>query len=77
MTWDRDEDNKGLLPKFHDRLLPAASRVDLRLAKRWRTGGGTKAEAALTVQALDGDHFESRMGFLFQRRTFLSLRLEH
>jgi len=77
MTWDRDEDDRTLQPQLHDRLLPAASRVDLRLAKRWRTGGGSKAEAALTVQALDGDHFESRRGFLFQRRAFLTLRLEH
>ena len=57
-------------------MLPAASRVDLRLAKRWRTGG-RKAEVALTVQALDGAHLESRRDFLFERRAFLTLRLEH
>ncbi len=69
MSWDRDEVN-------HNRLLPAASRVDLQLAKRWRTGG-SKAEAALTVQALDGSHLESRRDFMFERRAFLTLRLEH
>ena len=69
MSWDKDDVD-------HDRMLPAASRVDLRLAKRWRTGG-RKAEVALTVQALDGAHLESRRDFLFERRAFLTLRLEH
>ncbi|MDD2728139.1 TonB-dependent siderophore receptor [Malikia sp.] len=68
MTWDRDE-------RDHDRLLPAASRIDLRLAKHWRIGS-KKAEAALTVQALDGDHLDTRQSFQFQRRAFLTLRLE-
>lgn len=69
MSWERGS-------QVPDRLLPAASRLDLRLAKHWRVGR-SKAEAALTVQALDGDHFDTRQSFQFQRRAFLTLRLEH
>ena len=69
MTWDRDVMSR-------DRLLPAESRVDLLLAKHWRIGG-SKAEAAFTVQALDGDYFDTRQSFRFKRRAFLTLRLEH
>ncbi len=68
MTWDQDD-------RSHDRLLPAASRVDLRLAKAWRVNG-RKVESALTLQALDGAHADSRNSFLFQRRAFLTLKLE-
>lgn len=67
MTWDKDT---------IDRMLPAASRVDLRLARNWRFDG-RKAELALTVQALNGEQQESRTDFLFKRRTFLTLKLEH
>ena len=69
MTWGKDDDS-------HVRMLPAANRVDLRLARNWRFDG-RKAELALTVQALNGDQFESRTDFLFKRRTFLTLKLEH
>ena len=69
MTWSRDD-------ATHIWLLPATSRVDLRLAKPWRIGG-KKAELALTVQALDGAQPESRTDFLFKRRAFVTLKLEN
>ena len=56
--------------------IPGLSRVDLRLAQHWRIGS-SKAEAALTVQALNGDQIDSRPEYAFQRRAFLTLRLEH
>lgn len=57
--------------------LPSARRLDLRLARPMRLGG-SKAEVALTLQALNGDQLESRLGagYQFQRRAFLTLRLE-
>ena len=67
MSWDQSID---------DRMLPPASRVDLRLARLWRTDG-RKTELALMVQALNGDQFESRQYFQFRRRAFLTLKLEH
>ena len=69
MTWAKDEPT-------HIRLLPAASRIDLRLARPWRIEG-KKAELALTVQALNGTQLESRTDFLFQRRVFVTLKLEN
>jgi iron complex outermembrane recepter protein len=68
MTWDQ-------YYKGDDRILPAASRVDLRLARPWRLNG-SKGEWAFTVQALDGGQAESRVDFLFRRRAFLTLKLE-
>ena len=67
MTWDRD---------FKAGILSAASRTDLRLARRW-SSGGHKSELAFTVQALDGDVSESRQNMIFKRRAFLTLKLEH
>jgi iron complex outermembrane receptor protein len=59
--------------------LPSARRLDLRLAHPWRLESGSKAEVALTLQSLNGDQTESRLagGYQFQRRAFLTLRLEH
>lgn len=65
--------------------LPSARRLDLRLARPWRLEGGRKAEVALTLQSLNGDQieFNSRLSgnrqyqYQFERRAFLSLRLEH
>ena len=58
------------------RQLPAARRVDLRLARPWRLGA-SKAELALTVQALNGDQIEGYPDYRFQRRVFVTLKLEH
>lgn len=65
MTWRGDEDE---LPRTH--------RLDLRLAYPFRVGS-TRAEAALTVQAANGDQveFQPTEGFIFKRRAFASLRL--
>lgn len=54
------------------------NRLDLRLAKDWETGDG-KIEAALVIQSLLGEEFESFAGFLydqqyFKRRGYLSLK---
>lgn len=65
--------------------LPSARRLDLRLAHPWRLEGGRKAEVALTLQSLNGDQLEfnsSTSGskpyqYQFERRAFLTLRLEH
>ena len=54
-------------------------------ARPWRLEGGRKAEVALTLQSLNGDQieFNSRGNggqqylYQFERRAFLSLRLEH
>ena len=67
MTWDKDT---------IDRMLPAASRVDLRLARNWRFDG-RKAELALTVQALNGDQIDGNASYQFKRRAFLTLKLEN
>jgi iron complex outermembrane receptor protein len=67
MTWGKGS---------RDRLLPAASRVDLRLARPWRFHG-SKAEWALTVQALNGGYAENDVDNIFQRRTFLTFKVEH
>lgn len=56
--------------------IPDLTRIDLRLAQRWRIGS-SKAEAAFTVQALNGKQVESRTAYAFARRAFLTLRLEH
>lgn len=64
MTWDTDM-----------RVLPGTSRLDLRLAHPWRFGS-TKAETAVTLQALNGDQVEGYQDYLFKRRAFLTLKLE-
>lgn len=56
------------------------NRLDLRLAKDWTTGDG-KIEAALVIQSLLGEEFESFAGALydqqyFTRRGYLSLKYE-
>ncbi len=58
--------------------LPSARRLDLRLSHPWRLESGRKAEVALTLQSLNGDQIESRLGggYQFERRVFLTLRLE-
>ncbi len=65
--------------------LPSARRLDLRLAHPWRLEGGRKAELALTLQSLNGNQIEfdslrnvgPNYRYQFERRAFLSLRLEH
>lgn len=54
------------------------NRLDLRLAKDWKTSDG-RIEAALVLQSLLGEEFESFAGFLygqqyFKRRGYLSLK---
>lgn len=56
--------------------IPAYRRLDLRLAQRWRMGS-SKAETALTLQALNGDQTDSRPEYAFKRRAFLTLKLEN
>jgi iron complex outermembrane receptor protein len=56
------------------------NRLDLRLAKSWKTADG-KIEAALVIQSLLGEEFESFPGYLYQqqyftRRGYLSLKYE-
>lgn len=57
--------------------LPASHRLDARLALPFRIGS-TKAEAAFTVQAVDGGNPEYLLGknFTSERRAFGTLRLE-
>ncbi len=57
--------------------LPNRRRVDARLALPFRIGS-TKAEAAMTVQALDGSYPEYLLlkGYTFERRAFGTLRIE-
>jgi len=66
MTWRGDED-----------LLPTTHRLDLRLAYPFRIGS-TRAEAALTVQAVNGDvpEFQPTENFFFKRRVFGTLRID-
>jgi len=66
MTWRAGKDQ-----------LPPTQRLDLRLDYPFRVGS-TRAEAALTVQALNGDQpeFLPSSNFRFQRRAFGTLRLE-
>ncbi|GAB1394360.1 TonB-dependent receptor [Rhodocyclaceae bacterium] len=65
VTWRGDED-----------IMPSTHRLDLRLAYPFRMGS-TRAEAALTVQAANGDvpEFQATESFLFKRRAFASLHL--
>ena len=66
MSWDNPTDT---LPPLH--------RLDARLAKRFAVGG-TRAEAALVVQAANGSHpaYQTGLNFVFERRAFGTLRLE-
>jgi iron complex outermembrane recepter protein len=66
VTWRGDED-----------ILPTTHRLDLRLAYPFQIGG-TRAEAALTVQAANGDvpEFQATENFKFARRAFGTLRIE-
>ncbi len=59
-------------------ILPASDRVDLRVAYPFRWSGA-KAEVALTVQALDGEQkeFLTAGRYAFERRAFVTLRLEY
>ena len=61
-----------------DNTLPSTTRLDLRLARVFRWGG-TKAEAALTVQSVGGAKAEYLpvLRYQLERRAFVSLRLEH
>jgi len=56
------------------------NRLDLRLAKRWQRADGA-IEAALVVQSLLGEEFESFPGYLYQqqyfgRRAYVSVKVE-
>ncbi|WP_294639004.1 TonB-dependent siderophore receptor [uncultured Aquabacterium sp.] len=66
MTWRYDRD-----------WLPFSHRTDVRLAQAFRLGD-SKAEAALTVQSLEGqqDAFLISRGFALARRVFVTLKLE-
>jgi iron complex outermembrane recepter protein len=57
--------------------LPRRNRLDIRLAYPFRVAG-TRAEAAVVVQAANGSYQEYRITpqFLFERRAFGTLRLE-
>lgn len=52
-----------------------ATRVDLRVSRQFNLGS-SRAEAALTLQALNGDQQAFVPSRLFQRRAFATLRLE-
>lgn len=60
-------------------MIPAFRQTDLRLARRFRLGT-TRAEAALVVQAIDGDHEDyvnrSLPAMVLDRRAMATLRLE-
>ncbi len=57
--------------------LPRQRRLDLRLAKLFRVGR-TRAEAAITVQALNGSMpaYQAGTSHIFERRAFGTLRIE-
>jgi iron complex outermembrane receptor protein len=57
--------------------LPVSNRTDVRLARTFRLAN-SKAEAALTVQSLEGsqDAFLVSRGFELSRRVFVTLKLE-
>lgn len=57
--------------------LPVSNRTDVRLARTFRLAN-SKAEAALTVQSLEGDQdaFLVSRGFELSRRVFVTLKLE-
>lgn len=67
MNWRRSSDN----------TLQPATRVDVRVARQFRLGQ-TRAEAAMTLQSINGDQqeFLSVRPTIFQRRIFATLRLE-
>jgi outer membrane receptor for ferrienterochelin and colicin len=65
LKWQGD----GNLIKQHDR-------VDMRLAKQWKSGGN-RFEAAVVGQALDGPTFEYEQPFTFERRAFATIRVWH
>lgn len=62
----------------HRDLLPPTRRTDVRLARDFRLGV-TKAELALTVQAVEGSTpiFLTRKNFQVPRTAFLTFRLEY
>jgi iron complex outermembrane receptor protein len=66
MSWSKAEE-----------ALPNLRRLDLRLAKFFKVGS-TRAEASVTVQALNGNMpaYQGGIGYIFERRAFGSLRLE-
>lgn len=54
---------------------PARGRLDLRLSRRWRAGGGDW-EASLVLQSALGDYYEyENARYLFDRRAYASLRV--
>ncbi len=67
MSWRRTVDN----------LMPATSRVDVRVAKVWSTTYG-RAEAALTLQNITGDQPEFLISrpSVFPRRAFATFHVE-
>jgi len=66
MTWNKASDQ-----------LPSRRQLDARLAKRFRIGG-SRAEAALAVQAANGTlpAYQSGTGFTLERRAYGTLRIE-
>lgn len=69
--------HSGMTWRTQAARLPSTQRVDVRVAKQFRLGQ-TRAEAAVTVQALGGDQveFTSQVPSVFTRRAFASLKLE-
>jgi iron complex outermembrane receptor protein len=55
--------------------LDATVRSDLRLAHSFRTAG-SHGEVALTIQNLNDSYLDFSKAFLFERRTFASVRLD-
>lgn len=58
------------------RVVPPQRRVDVRLAYAFRAGA-TRGELAWTTQAATGAYSQYIPGYRFERRSFLTLRLEH
>lgn len=65
MSWRTREFNR----------MDPSTRVDLRISREFSLGN-SRAEAALTLQALNGDQAEFVPSRIFQRRAFATLRLE-
>lgn len=57
-------------------MLYGVSRTDVRVARAFRLGKN-KAELALTVQNLDQPYRDGDRKFLFDRRAFISLRMDY
>jgi len=68
--------NSALMSNEDTGNLHSMSRWDLRLAQPLRLGR-QKAEVALTVQNLGDPYKDGAVGYLFERRAMVTLRLEN